>query len=101
MPSRSIVANYSSKEELKKDYGPLLLLYASYLRVSGVDSIMEFCPTDDGEEIWNLPNDFEIVMEFDNCSTKTFSIGKVWLGKIAGKPVIAECNASPILFWSA
>lgn len=56
---------------------------------------------DEDEEPWDLPAEFEKVIEIDHLHCPTFTWGYVGLYRYRGRLVVAECNASPWIFYTA
>jgi hypothetical protein len=87
--------------ENPESYGIFVGMFCAYLGVDTPEEIIEYCTTDDGDEVWTLPPQFIVVGEVDKASTADFAIGKLWFGVMDAKPCIAEQNASPIVFYVA
>jgi hypothetical protein len=51
------------------------------------------------EELWDLPDDAEVLLEMDNVTGKGMAYGYVALIEWRGKQYVAECNASPYLVY--
>lgn len=84
---------------IESDYYLVMIsFYKTFLDAKTSDEIEVFVPTGLGEEVWELPTDFEVQLTLDNVNTKNFSIGRVVFGVWLGERVIAEQNASPIIF---
>lgn len=94
------------------DYGKVYPeLIASYLGctldevVWGNTMLSEFVNEDDKEswleEPWSLPEGISVVLELSDVETQTLAIG--WVGLCVtsdGRRFVAECNASPFLFYT-
>ena len=79
-----------------------MLLIHAWLRISSNDQI-DTETTNLGyaedEEPWDLPVVFEKIIEISELHSPTFTWGRVGLYRHKGKLVVAECNASPYIFY--
>lgn len=77
-------------------YGTIIL---AYFCVASVDELTDFNPTDDGDEVWELPPTFNIARTLIAVETEDLSIGNIYFGVIDGHICVAEQNASPLIFY--
>ena len=81
-----------------ENYGGYYFVILAFLRANYNEAEL-IDPSDDGDEMWELPGDFLIQFEIADAQTDKFSIGHLWFGTINGIPHVAEQNASPIGYY--
>ena len=80
------------------NYGGYYEVILAFLHATP-DTLELIDPSDDGDEMWELPGDFVVQFEITDAETLRFSIGHLWFGSINGIPHVAEQNASPIGYY--
>lgn len=85
--------------EMPALYGHYIDFIMKYLDVTSMEQIECFVPTDDGEEVWEVPEGWIIEDTFKDCSTTHLDIGDIFFLNNHLERVVAERNASPLLFY--
>lgn len=81
-----------------ENYGAYYEFILAFLHADA-ETVELIDPSDDGDEMWELPNEFVIQFELNDVNTSNFSIGQLWFGSLNGIPHVAEQNASPIGYY--
>ena len=90
--------------------GPLLDFYLLYLEIDHPGQLRfnydvflcEGLELDDPDELWLLPEPkkFTSALTLNDVHTSGFAIGKVEFGRYAGRKIVIEQNASPLMvYW--
>lgn len=82
--------------DLYGKYGEIIL---AFFGVTSVEALVDFNPTDDGDEVWSLPETFKVSRLMLDAETADFAIGNIYFGELDGALCVAEQNASPFIFY--